>query len=362
MTTEAKITSNLAALRKRSGLSAARLAAEAGVTRQAIYAIEAGTYIPNTLVSLRLAQVLGVSVDQIFQLAQSASAEVAELLGPTSGASPGAALQLARVDGRLIAVRPLPQGSYLPPSDATMESAKSDGRVTVRLHDAAFNLDNRLIIAGCDPASSILARHLQRAGVDAVLVHCNSSESLSLLKDKRIHIAGTHLRNASIVRARLRREPVEIISVASWQEGLVVAASNPKRIRSVEDLARPRIRFVNRESGAATRLLLDNELARLHISPSQIRGYRDEAPGHLAAALRVKTGAADCCIATEAAARAFGLTFIPLDTARYDFVIRRPHLQLPAIGTLVDVLNHGSLRRELAATAGYETTITGTRA
>jgi putative molybdopterin biosynthesis protein len=232
----------------------------------------------------------------------------------------------------------------------------------VKLHDPASNLDNRLIISGCDPASSILARHLQRAGVEAVLVHCNSIESLSLLKDKRTHIAGTHLRDVSVVRSCLRHELIEVVSVASWQEGLVVAPGNPKRIRSIQDLVRPRIRFVNRETGAATRVLLDNEIVTQHILPSHIRGYRDEAPGHLAAALRVKNGAADCCIATEAAARAFGLTFIPLATARYDFVIRRPHLELPAIRTLLDVLNRGGLRRELAATAGYETTITGSRA
>jgi putative molybdopterin biosynthesis protein len=362
MPIEAKITNNLAALRKRTGLSAARLAAEVGITRQAIYAIEAGTYIPNTLVSLRLAHVLGVSVDQIFHLQQPEGADDAELLGPPSEATAGAALQLGRVDGRLVAVRPFPQGCYLPPSDATIQSSQPDGRVTVKLHDPASNLDNHLIISGCDPASSILARHLQRVGVDAVLVHSNSLQSLTFLKDKCVHIAGTHLGDASVVRNHLRREPVEIISVASWQEGLVVATGNPKRIRSIEDLARPRIRLVNRESGAATRVLLDNELARLHISPSQIRGYRDEAPGHLAAAFRVKNGTADCCIAIEAAARVFGLAFIPLNTARYDFVIRRRHLQLPAVRTLLDVLNQGSLRRELAATAGYETTITGTTA
>ncbi len=97
------------------------------------------------------------------------------------------------------------------------------------------------------------------------------------------------------------------------------------------------------------------------MKPTQVHGYGREAPGHLAAAGQVKIGAADCCIATEAAARVFGLTFVPLETARYDLVIRRPHLELAAVQVLLNAMVEVDFRRELTGSAGYETAVTGAR-
>ena len=270
-------------------------------------------------------------------------------------------LQLARVDGRLIAAPPTPLDCYLPAGDALAGSTVTAGRVRVRVHRQEDTFDDRLLIAGRDPAMSILARHLQRHRVQAVLVHQNSSNSLSLLKQGRVHIAGTHLRGESAITSRFSRTAVAVVSFATWQEGLVTAAGNPKRIKSIEDLTRKGIRFVNREVGAGTRQLLDDMLAGLHIRGSQVRGYNREAPSHLAGASEVKTGTADCCIATEAAARVFGLTFIPLQTARYDLVFRRAHQELPTVRALLDAIVESNFRRELSAAAAYDTGVTGAR-
>ena len=93
---------------------------------------------------------------------------------------------------------------------------------------------------------------------------------------------------------------------------------------------------------------------------SRVRGYQVEAYGHLAAAYAVVAGDADCCIATRSAAQAFELDFIPLKSERYDLVMRRRTLQLPAVQSLLDVLQRTTLRRELEVFAGYDTTQTGT--
>src|SRR5205814_10243736 len=132
-------------------------------------------------------------------------------------------------------------------------------------------------------------------------------------------------------------------------------------IRGIEDLARRDVEIVNREPGAGARRLLDTRLGQLGIRPAAVRGYGAEAQGHLTAAWQVQTGAVDCCIATRAAARLFGLGFVPLATERYDLAIRRRDLDLPAVQSLLDVLSRAAFRRELDSLGGYDTRAAGRR-
>ena len=119
--------------------------------------------------------------------------------------------------------------------------------------------------------------------------------------------------------------------------------------------------IVNREKGAGSRALLDSRLNRLKIDPKSVRGYNRVAPGHLQAAWQVQSGQADCCIATRAAARVFGLGFIPLVSERYDLAIRRQHLDMPSIQILLDTLNRSNYRRELESLGGYDARAAGQR-
>ncbi len=181
--------------------------------------------MPNTALSLRLAQALGVNIEELFRLKhvterQTGHSLKADLLPSRSESCPGQMVQLCRMDGRLIAAQPAPLDWYLPPTDGVIGSKASAGKVQVRPHQSNETFDNRLIIAGCDPAMSLLARRLQTAGVQAVLVHQNSSSALSLLKQGRVHIAGTHLRDPSAIHSRFSRNAVAVISFAIWQEGL----------------------------------------------------------------------------------------------------------------------------------------------
>jgi molybdate-binding protein len=85
------------------------------------------------------------------------------------------------------------------------------------------------------------------------------------------------------------------------------------------------------------------------------------APGHLPAAWQVQSGAVDCCLSTRAAARVFGLNFIPVVSERYDLVIRKQHLDLPRMQNLLDTLSRSDFRRELEGLGGYDTRVTGQR-
>jgi len=369
-----EIENSLAAVRERRGLSASALAQMVGVSRQAIYAIEAGTYVPNTALGLRLARALMVGVDELFSLPDDppkvdASSVSATLISSAGKLEPGQPVQLCRVDDRLIAAPSMPMGSYLPPSDAVMaDRGVAADKVRVRLHQDSNDFKSRLLIAGCDPAMDMLARHARTAGVELVLVHRNSSDSLQLLKKRLVHIAGTHLRDASTgesnvpaVTGLFMRASIAVISFATWQEGLITAHGNPKHIHAVNDLARKDVLFVNREPGSGSRLLLDTYLARLKLSAKRVRGYQHLAFGHMAAAWQVKTGAADCCLATASAARVLGLDFVPLESARYDLVMRKHQLNSPAVQALLNTISLSSFRRELNGAGGYDTTVSGER-
>lgn len=369
----ARIENRLGALRQKRGIPAARLAKAAGVTRQTIYAMEAGSYIPNTAVALRLAKALDATVEDLFALLEEAPSveartEPALLLGGSGSPSPGQPVELARVDKRLLASVPSPMPWYFPASDAVISSRPQGSKTSVQIFDPDEDFRNRILIAGCDPGISVLARHVQAAGVELVLAHRNSSQALELLKEGSVHIAGTHLRDESSGESNLpeigrmfSKGAVAVISFAVWEEGIVTAAGNPKTIRGVDDLARRDVSIVNRERGSGSRALLDTHLKRLKIEPRSVKGYDRTAPGHLAAAWQVYSGSADACIATHAAARLFGLGFVPLVSERYDLAIRRQHMELPGVLALLDTLNRSSYRRELESLGGYDAKAAGER-
>ena len=369
------IANHLTTYRQKRGLSAAELAQRTGISRQTIYAIESGSYVPNTVVALRLARTLEVAVEEIFSLSADAPAAPASdqvtLLPQPAPPQAGDPMQLCRVDSRTIASAPSPMPWYLPIADAVLIDApqrRRGGKAHVQVFHGEYDLARRILVAGCDPGVSVLARHVLRAGVELVVAQRNSSESLALLKQGLVHVAGTHLRdetsgesNLPAIRRIFAKNTVAVISLAVWEEGLVLAPGNPKTIRSVADLANRDVTIVNRENGAGSRLLLDAHLSRLGISGRKIRGYDRFASGHLPAAWQVRTGDVDCCVATRAAARVFGLEFIPLETERYDLAIHRQHLDHPPIQALLDTLNRSSFRRELEGLGGYDTSAAGRR-
>src|SRR5579864_9806401 len=370
----AEIENHLAQLRQKRGFSAAGLAHMVGISRQTIYAMEAGSYVPNTAMALKLARVLEVGVEDLFALpgdlpAPELRSEQVTLLPGSGNPLPGQPVQLCRVERRIMASAPSPVPWYFPASDAVVAGRPAEaGRTRVQIFHADEDFRNRILVAGCDPAISVLARHVQAAGIELVLAHRNSSQSLALLKEGCVHVAGTHLRDEASGESNIPeigrifpKNLVAVISFAVWEEGILTASGNPKGIRGIEDLARNDVCIANREKGAGSRLLLDSHLKRLKIDARTVAGYQHLASGHLPAAWQVLTGAADCCIATRAAARVFGLGFIPLVSERYDLAILRQHLNLPSIQTLLDTLARSRFRRELEGIGGYDTKAAGQR-
>jgi len=371
-----EIHTNLAELRAKRGLAASQLASKIGVSRQTVYAIEAGTYVPNTVVSLKLARVLETTVEDIFQIEPEDRApdEVADvtILGDTESMVAGQPLRLCSVDNHLVAVAPESGGWGLPPADAVLltlvRKSKHNGEAKVRILGDKWKKSTRILLAGCDPSVSILAQSMQAQGCELLVAYENSSRALEFLHDGVVHIAGTHLVNKATGKTDLvpitkmfGPNSVAVISYAIWEEGLVTAHGNPKGIFGIADLTRKDVRFTNRETGAGCRRLLDDLLRGQGITGKQIKGYERVTAGHLPAARLVRSGEVDCCISTQAVARALALDFIPLAQKPYHLVIRREHLKDPSIQTLLDTLEHASFRREVESCTGYSMRTAGDR-
>src|SRR6185436_16290094 len=181
-------------------------------------------------------------------------------------------------------------------------------------------LRNKVILAGCDPATSLLARMVERlSGVEVVHAPASSQLGLDWLKEGKVHIAGSHLQdpgsaefNIPFIRRQFANRDMAVVTFARWEEGFVVAPGNPKNIRGAEDLHRKNVTLMNREPGSGSRALLDTLVGKASLAAKQIRGYGHITFGHLSAAHAVLTGEADCCIATRSAAQTFGLDFVPL--------------------------------------------------
>lgn len=145
-----------------------------------------------------------------------------------------------------------------------------------------------------------------------------------------------------------------LIYLAQRASGLFVQAHNPRNIHGVADLVNPGVRFVNRQTGSSTRLLVGLMLERLGIAPSQIVGYDSSEFTHLAIAAHIASGMADAGIGVETAAWRCGLGFIPLVKERYFFAVRRDQLAAAMMQQLLALLNGDAYRGFVAQLVGYE--------
>jgi putative molybdopterin biosynthesis protein len=368
-------------LRIKSGLRQNQLAARASISRQSLGAIEAGETVPATNIALQLARALGCRVEDIFSLADTGGSLDATLIATAN--EPGAALAaagrkrvaLAEVGGRWLGHLLDGDGTEAPvaPADGLLEPdrARSLGSARplqrVRPLRASEELRQNLFGAGCDPALALLGGHLrdQLAGPRLHWVQAGSTAALDLLARGEVHLAGLHLFdqdtgefNVAAVRRRFEGRAMVVVNLAAWEQGLVVAPGNPRRIRKVGDLGRKGVRVIGRERGSGsdelfTRLTMQAGLPRKAVAVVAV------ARGHLAVARAIGTGGADTGIATRAAATSCGLDFLPLAEARFDLAMSAETASDPRVQRLLEVLTSPSFRRDLGGLPGYGTARTG---
>lgn len=296
-----------------------------------------------------------------------------KLVSPT-GDDDYVRVTLAQVDGRLLA-SPLGQGagvisSLLRADGLALVPRFSEGLnrgapATVQLLRPLAALRRSLLAQGShDPLLDLLAQWLAERGQRLVSANVGSLGGLVALRRAESHLAGTHLLdeasgeyNVAAVRQWLPQEALRLVTFAHREQGLIVARGNPRSARGLQDL--PRLRFVNRQRGSGTRVLLDYELKRQGIAGDDIEGHDREVYTHLAVAAAVASGAADCGLGLRRAAQALELDFVPVGEERYDLCIPERHLALTGMQALLELLADGRFRAALGREPGYDARATG---
>ncbi|HYB89919.1 MAG TPA: substrate-binding domain-containing protein [Candidatus Binataceae bacterium] len=360
----AELGDRLKTARAARGLSQSELARRSGISRQALGAIESGVYAPGVSVAIALARELGATVESLFGSGGPEHIQAA-LPGPPlpGSAAHRARVVLGRVGGRVIAVPQAPAAFGLAPSGGIIERI-SGRRAEVEAFLSPGEIDSTVLVAGCDPAVSILGDWLarKRSAARIVAIRCSSRRALEALAERRAHAAGVHLRDAksgeynlAAARGALGRRPAMLVNFARWELGLATAAANPLGIRDFADLARRRVRLVNREAGSGARHALDDAIGALGLKGGAITGYGREVAGHLEVAADIAAGNADVGVTIRVAADAYGLGFIPIREERYDLAIPEQESGLEPVRAMLEALSSAAFAREVAELCAYDT-------
>jgi molybdate transport repressor ModE-like protein len=194
----------------------------------------------------------------------------------------------------------------------------------------------------------------------------NSTDAVAALSRSESDLAGFHVplgefeaQSAERFGKWLDPKSHRLIHLAIRTQGLFVNPGNPLRINGLHDLIRPEVRFVNRQAGSGTRLLLELMLPSVGITPAQVNGYENTEFTHSAVAAFIASGMADVGFGVQTAAERFKLDFIPLAKERYFFAVSIDTLEQPQMRRVIEVVNTASFRDMVQQLAGYDAHHTG---
>ncbi len=267
----------------------------------------------------------------------------------------GVITSLVRADGLVV----LPRG---------VQGVEAGETVSVRLMRPLSDIEQTIFCIGShDVILDLLAQHLSEHDRRLVSANVGSQAGLVALKRGEAHLAGSHLLdpetgeyNIRYLKQYLPGVPVRLVGFVRREQGLIVRRGNPKAVRSLQDLVRDDVIFINRQRGAGTRVLLDYHLKQLEISSDLVHGYDDEEYTHLGVAAAVASGRADCGLGIPAAAQALELDFVPLFHERYDLVIPVGYAESDLLRPLFELMQSQSFQNAVKALPGYDTNIMGT--
>jgi putative molybdopterin biosynthesis protein len=309
-----------------------------------------------------------------------AHARLARKLASTMGMDDWVRVRVGRVSGELVAT-PLPRGAGVLTSlvradgllvvPAALEGRHAGDEVQVRLLRALEEIEHTIVITGSHDLILDLAASALRARDPSVTLassNVGSLGGLTALRDGLCHLAGSHLLDPAsgeytlpYLERLLPGRNLAVVRLAHREQGLIVAAGNPLALEGIEDLARSEVRYVNRQRGAGTRVLLDQELSRRSLAPNQVQGYEREEPTHLAVAAAVAGDRADAGLGVLAAARAFDLGFVSVAKEPYDLVLESDNVDSELLSPLWSLLDSAEFRAEVEDLGGYDTAEMGRR-
>jgi putative molybdopterin biosynthesis protein len=273
--------------------------------------------------------------------------------------------------GRKVRIQLSDVEAYIAESKSIKESPKNESvysKQTQMLYSSvqpALDLQGKgMVICGQDMMLDILSNYIQQhsKGMPALRSYIGSYNSLIELYQGNVQVASSHLwdgdtgqYNIPYVRRLLPGIPTVIVHLTYRMQGFYVAKGNPKGIHTWSDLGRKNIRLINREKGAGSRVLLDEHLRLLGIQGSTVKGYERESHSHLTVASTVGRGGADVGVGHEkVASQIDSIDFVPLQKERYELVIKKEDMALPAVQAILEILRSDQFKMEFENIGGYD--------
>ncbi|MFZ5975441.1 MAG: molybdopterin biosynthesis protein [Bacillota bacterium] len=280
--------------------------------------------------------------------------------------------RIGKVDGRLVAI-PLNRGAGMVTSlvraDGIIDIAQdcegyeAGESAPVRLLRPVSEIERALCVVGShDPLIDEVAdlMRIGRPDLSAASAHVGSMGGIMAIKRGEAHAAGIHLLdeaaggyNDAYVQRYFPEGGVALIECVKRTQGLMVAPGNPKGIREFRDIARAGLAYVNRQKGSGTRILCDYLIRQHGMEFGAIEGYAREEFTHTGVAAIVASGGADAGLGIYAAAKIYGLDFIPVCEEQYDLLVKRSVLELAQMQAFLEMLCSGELAARLTAMGGY---------
>ena len=282
-------------------------------------------------------------------------------------------VKLGNIDGKVMAY-PLSRGAGVVTSlleaDAIIripllkEGVDFGEETRAELLENFNKIKNNIIVTGShDLILDILKNELQEEFSDYNLVSFNvgSMGGLLALKQKRTHLATSHLLdpesgeyNFPYLKKILPQRELKVLNLTYREQGIMVKRGNPKNIERIDDLVKKDIKFLNRQKGSGTRVLLDYLLKKKGIDPLDIQGYSLEEYTHLMVASAVAEGNVDAGLGILSAAKVFGLDFVPVIKERYDIIIPKEYYSSLKIQKILTIIQSEKFKKKVLSLGGYD--------
>jgi putative molybdopterin biosynthesis protein len=268
----------------------------------------------------------------------------------------GVLMSLVRCDGILV----------IPKEKEGFEASEL---VQVELLRDFESINNTVVSIGShDLVMDIINNHIHSTNsvMDLSSAHTGSMGGIMALRKGECHLAPIHLLdeetgvyNVPVLKKYLSGVDVTLVKGFGRIQGFMVQKDNPKNIKSLRDISRDNVSFVNRQKGSGTRVLLDYRLKQEGMDRSEITGYDREMTTHMSVAAAVSSGTADVGLGVYSAAKTMNLDFIPLAEEEYDFAILKEEMNNPKMKIFLKVLESKNLEDELRELGGYTFENTG---
>ena len=243
------------------------------------------------------------------------------------------------------------------------EGYEAGEEVQVRLLSTPEKLQNTLVVIGShDPLLDEVADMMHRADPTVFMSssHVGSMGGIMAIRRSEAHAGGCHLLdtetgvyNLSFLKKYFPNGGIRLVRCVGRQQGLMLAKGNPLDIKEFADIAKNGVRYVNRQKGSGTRVLMDYLCEQYAVNVSDIYGYEREELTHTSVAAQIANGSADAGMGIYSAAQLYYLDFLPICIEAYDLIIPDHAWETPVVQQLIATLKSPAFREKMLAMGGY---------